>query len=225
MPAFAGFDVDIYPGDTVMNWLLANTNLAWCGYYLAPAPSHPESSWMGNRGNLQAAGWGVAPLYVGEQVIPPGSENPSAWKGTQDGNDAADTMNAEGFASGSCVYLDLEDGSLPAQLAAYTLAWCTAVDARQYQPGVYCSHVIAQRVHNLFPGAILWAFKVPKVEPAFANPFPTPNPVGSGYGGANAWQLAQNVPISVPAAPNGTLKVDLSSALVQDPGAPSDPTP
>jgi hypothetical protein len=224
MAGYAGFDTGICPAPSVFAWLLQNTNLHWCGYYLT-APSPPGGFWMGQRAALQSAGWGVAPIYAGEQVIPPGSENPSAAKGTQDGIDAAGKMASEGFVSGSRVYLDLEDGSLPHQLAAYALAWCSAVAAQNYQPGVYCSHVIAQQVHNLVPSAIIWAFKVPSVEPTFTPPFPTPSPVGSGYGGAYAWQLAQNITLAVPTAPGGKLRADLSSALVQDPGAPSDPTP
>ena len=33
MTAFAGFDSSAYPGDVIMKWLRANTNLVWCGYY------------------------------------------------------------------------------------------------------------------------------------------------------------------------------------------------
>ena len=32
--AFAGFDSVAYPGDDVMAWLKANTNLSFAGYYL-----------------------------------------------------------------------------------------------------------------------------------------------------------------------------------------------
>ena len=84
MAGHAGFDRSDYPGDAVMAWLKANTNLVWCGYYFGVAPSHSGTSWMGKRAHLVGAGWGIAPIYVGEQVIPPGSENPSAAKGAID---------------------------------------------------------------------------------------------------------------------------------------------
>src|ERR1700755_3469138 len=110
MAGFAGFDTDIYPGDSQMAWLKANTNLVWCGYYLAPAPSHHDTSWMGARAALVAQGWGIAPVYLGQQTPAPGSHNPSVGQGTTDGNNAAKLMTGEGFAPGSCVYLDLENG-------------------------------------------------------------------------------------------------------------------
>jgi hypothetical protein len=139
MAGHAGFDRSDYPGDTTMAWLKANTNLVWCGYYFGPAPSHSGTSWMGKRANLVAAGWGIAPLYVGEQVIPPGSQDPSATKGTTDGREAVTFMANEGFAPESCVFLDLEDGSLPQRLSDYTASWIKAVADGGFQPGVYCS--------------------------------------------------------------------------------------
>jgi hypothetical protein len=36
---------------------------------------------MTRRAALQAAGWGIAPVFVGQQVIGPGSHNPSAATG------------------------------------------------------------------------------------------------------------------------------------------------
>ncbi len=223
MAGHTGFDRADYPGDTVMAWLKANTNLVWCGYYLAPTPSHPGTSWMKTRSKLAAAKWGIAPLYVGEQVIPPGSQNPSAAKGTKDGADAAALMQAEGFAEGTCVYLDLEDGSLPPPLAAYTAAWIAAVKATDFRPGVYCSHRIADAVSKLDADALIWAFKVPTTD-AHATagpPFRTDDPSGSGFAAAVAWQLDQNATITVPPAPGGKLTVDLDSANSPDPAAPN----
>ncbi len=54
---FAGFDSLAYPGDDVMAWLKANTNLSFVGFYLAPAPSRPTSKWMGRRALLASQGW------------------------------------------------------------------------------------------------------------------------------------------------------------------------
>src|ERR1700691_4592878 len=80
MPGIPAFDRSDYPGDDVMTWLRAHTNLQWCGYYFAPAPSHGDTSWMARRSALVAAGWGIAPIYVGQQITGPGSHNPS-WSG------------------------------------------------------------------------------------------------------------------------------------------------
>ena len=222
MPGFAGFDRSDYPGDSVVNWLKANTNLVWCGYYLAPAPSHGSTTWMNSRAALAAAGWGVAPIFVGQQVTGPGSKNPSASTGVTDGNQTVSLMGGEGFASGSCVYLDLENGPPLTDLQQdYVANWCDTVQSGGYQPGVYCSHLLALDVHTLRSACRIWAFKVQTSQshPVPA-PFPDPNPSGCGYIGAFAWQLGQNCIITVPPANLSSLDVDLNSAIVQDPGAP-----
>jgi hypothetical protein len=124
MSAFAGLDTYAYPGDATMRWLLANTNLVWTGYYLAPSPSHGDATWMGTRAKLQKAGWGIAPIYVGQQIIRPGSLNPSTATGAVDGKQAASLLAYEGFIPGSCVYLDLENGPpIPQPLRDYAAAW------------------------------------------------------------------------------------------------------
>jgi len=223
MPGFAGFDCSTYPGDTIMKWLKSNSNLVWCGYYLAPAPSHGDPSWMGKRASLAAAGWGIAPLFVGQQTIGPGSHNPSAGTGTVDGAHTVALLQAEKFSPGTCVYLDLENGPpFTSAQHAYVASWCDAVAAGGYQPGVYCSHLLAADVHSLRPNCRIWAFKVPTTSPLpVPIPCPDPNPSGCGYPGAYSWQLAQNGLLTVPPAPNSQLQVDLNSAIVRDPGAPA----
>lgn len=223
MPGFAGFDRSDYPGDSVINWLKANTNLVWCGYYLAPSPSHPSTTWMGMLARLQAGGWGVAPLFVGQQVTGPGSHNPSARTGITDGTAAVSLMNGEGFAAGSCVYLDIENGPPLTDLQQdYIANWCDTVQSGGYQPGVYCSHSLALDVHSLRSNCRIWAFRVATTQPhPVPAPFPDPNPSGCGYIGAFAWQLGQNCLINVAPANLSSLDVDLSSASVRDPGAPT----
>src|SRR6185437_4900862 len=138
MAGFAGFDTAFYPGDGQMAWLKANTNLVWCSYYLAPAPSHRDTTWMGTRATLVAQGWGIAPVYLGQQTTGPGSHNVTPAQGQADGGNAADLMDADGFPAGSTVFLDLENGPPmnPAQ-SGYVAAWCDALAARNYQPGIY----------------------------------------------------------------------------------------
>jgi len=227
MPAFAGFDTSIYPGDAIMSWLKANTNLVWCGYYLAPAPSHSkDSSWMGTRARLSAAGWGIAPLYVGEQPANAnvsGSFHLSPGKGAIDGRQTVTLMTGEGFPPGSCVYLDLENGApLRDQQGPYLVNWCTEVQNGGYTPGIYCSHGLAQAVRALQPDCRIWAFKVPLHTPPIPPvppPFPEKDPSGSGFPDAIAWQLDQNRVIKVLASQT-SLTVDLDSANTNDPGAP-----
>ena len=222
MPGFAGFDCYDYPGLNAMQWLKANTNLSWCGYYLGPAPSHSGTSWMNTRTVLRASGWGIAPIFVGQQITGPGSHDPSAATGMADGRLAAKLMSREGFEGGSFVYLDLENGPpLPDHLEAYTANWCDAVAANGFQPGIYCSHLLALQLHNLRPNCRVWAFHVATTGPhPVPNPFPDPNPSGCGYVGAYAWQLGQRCQITLPAVGAGRLTVDLNSAITPAPGAP-----
>jgi len=178
---------------------------------------------MGNQAWL-GSGWGIAPLYVGEQVVGLNSSlNPSLAKGGTDGAQAAAYMASEGFAAGSCVYLDWEDGSALVQNASdYIGAWCDAVAAAGYQPGVYCSHLLAAGIHQLRSSARIWAFKVSTTQPhPFPGTnFPTLDPSGSGYAGASVWQLGQECQLALPGAPQAALVVDLSVGITADPGAP-----
>jgi hypothetical protein len=197
-----------------------NTNLVWCCYYLGNAPSHSDTSWMSKRTALIARQWGLAPLYVGEQVTGPGSHNPSLEKGTTDGNDAASLMTTEGFAAGSYVYLDLENGPpLTSAQRDYFSAWYDAVTSNGFGGGVYCSHALAADVHQLRTGARIWAFKVSTVKPhPFPGTnFPTLDPAGCGYTGAFVWQLGQNCQITLPGAPQNSLQIDLDVAVTNDP--------
>jgi hypothetical protein len=111
MPTYAGFDTEVYPGLDVMNWLQANTNLKWCGYYLAPAPNRGPTGWPGQYVSLSNQ-WGVVPIYVGQQDArtKSGSYVPSSIltsaQGTSDGQNAAALANADQFPEGTYIYLD-----------------------------------------------------------------------------------------------------------------------
>jgi hypothetical protein len=223
MTAFAGFDSSAYPGDVIMKWLRANTNLVWCGYYFGKTPSHTGTGWMGKRAVLQGLNWGIAPLYVGQELIGPGSHHTTGIQGASDGKDAANFMTSEGFAPGSVVYLDLENGlPFPDAQKNYVKNWCSTVQQVGLAPGVYCSHTFAAQVGTLVPTALVWAFKVPTTDPnRVPGPhYPDPSPVGSGYTGAFIWQLGQHCLIDVPGAPGGSLEVDLDSASTPNPSLP-----
>ena len=225
MPASPGFDISAFPGIVPMTWLKNNTNLVWCGYYLGAAnTSHPNTDWLGTRAALVALGYGLAPLYVGEQepTAPVrGNKNPSAAKGTQDGAQAIALMRSEGFPVGTTVYLDVEDGSLLPLMQAYVGAWIDAFDGQDFSPGVYCSHLIASRIAGLRPaaGPRIWAFMLTsRAAGSFASTnFPTLGPSGSGYP-ADVWQWAQNCQLNLPGTPVHHLVVDLSTAIMPDPG-------
>jgi hypothetical protein len=228
---YAGFDTDIHPGLAQLAWMKANTNLRWCSYYLAPAPSHGNTSWMGERQALAAQGWGLAPIFVGQQTAGPGSHHAVGPQGDDDGALAAALAGNEGFPPQSTIFLDWEDGSSPGQGArAYTSAWAAAVAAKGYQPGIYCSHLIAPGMAALIgqchpaPALRIWCWKVSAIavhpyEGAIER-FPDGDPAGCGYPAAVAWQCQQNCALDLPGAPIPRMQADLSCASVPDPGAP-----
>jgi hypothetical protein len=65
-----GFDTYVYPGDAAMRaWRSEEgTPYEWVGYYLPAAPCHKGETWGGKRQTLSDMGWGLAVIYVGQQV-------------------------------------------------------------------------------------------------------------------------------------------------------------
>lgn len=65
-----GFDTYAYPGDDAMQaWREEDgAPYEWVGYYLPSAPCHKGESWSGKRQTLTDMGWGLAVIYVGQQV-------------------------------------------------------------------------------------------------------------------------------------------------------------
>jgi hypothetical protein len=65
---YLGFDTYAYPGDDAMRaWRDESVPYDWVGYYL-PSPCHKSDSWSGKRQTLTDMGWGLAVVYVGQQV-------------------------------------------------------------------------------------------------------------------------------------------------------------
>lgn len=217
---FAGMDTSIYPGDVVMDDLLANTNLVWCGFYLGPAPSHPDPSWMDRRAHLTRTGWGCAPIYVGQQDGGPGSHTLSTKQGELDAENARFLANAAGFPKGSVIYLDVEaGGALSAGLRDYVTAWVDIVAVLDYVPGIYCSHTTVASINALGLDVRLWVYKLKPsdVGGQKQQPFKDDEPSDTGITDAVAWQWAQNCQI---VTLNGTLNVDLDTASTADPSQP-----
>ena len=220
MAFHAGFDTDSFPGHEALAWLKANTPLAWCGYYLAPAPSHAETDWMGQRAALAAQGWGMVPVYLGQQTVGPGSHLVTQAQGGIDGAQAAQLARGDGFPAGTTVILDWEDGTQPTPVSqGYIRAWVQAVVACGYQPGLYCSHVLASGlVAAVAPPAPsplpVWAWKVAQAgRHRYAGDIQglqAFDPAGCGYSQAAAWQFEQDAVLSLPGTPCDGLCVDIS---------------
>jgi hypothetical protein len=153
-----GFDTNVYPGDNALRaWKEAGAPYEWVGFYL-PAPCHKDASWSGKRAGLAAMGWGTAVIYVGQQTwgkVPlPGSKRAqnaaksgascnadfvSGDRGRRDGDDAVARTAAEGFPTGTIVFLDVERMErMPPTMRDYYRAWASRVlEDGRFVPGVY----------------------------------------------------------------------------------------
>lgn len=185
----------------------------WVGYYLT-SPCRRDTSWTGRRAALEAMGWGLAVLYVGQQAWEGAAlrEDSAAAtspacsrvllteeRGRADADDAIARALAEGFASNSTIYLDIERmGSIPESMRAYYLAWVSRLwsDGR-YRPGIYAHRLNAGQMHGDLeairatlqprPAALRWWI-------AGGTGFALDGaPTGVGLGFANVWQGWHNV--------------------------------
>lgn len=225
MTIFLGLDTAVYPGDNLMKLARTQANIAFTGFYLGPAPSHSDTSFMKKRALLAGLGYGFAPVYVGQQQSGPGSHNLSAKQGTIDGKNAAQLMSAAGFADSSVVYLDIETGppATPAFFDYYT-AWVQAVAGGGFSPGVYVSHLLAAQFLAHESSAVPWVFQLQFTGGhVFAPPLPAPDPAASGFSGAKVLQFAQNCTLRV--GGSQISPVDLDTAVVPDPSAPPSAQP
>lgn len=198
-----GFDTRDFPGLDAMRVWMRESPYVWAGYYL-PAPCYAGVAWAGNRAALQAQGWGLAILYVGQQA--PGStpnsgrsgapecgKKPlSAAQGEADGEQAVAIAAADGFAAGTTIFLNVERADpFPSALGEYVRGWTQRVLAGGYVAGVYAHKLNADAVsaiqREVFASAGVGT----------TPPFWVANSVGfalgkrptdSGYGFATMWQ-------------------------------------
>jgi hypothetical protein len=169
---------------------------------------------------LRAQGWGIAPVYVGQQAVGgPGSHILTAAQGTLDGQNATQLMTTAGFTPGSFVYLDIETGG-PASPAihAYATAWIASIQAQgTFQPAIYCSFTTAPSMPPPGPGLRYWNWHLGPIQNPAPPTFPVNHPSGCGFAAATVWQHTQNHPFAFPGSPAPHLTLDLDVASVPDP--------
>ncbi|MEO7086306.1 MAG: glycoside hydrolase domain-containing protein, partial [Gemmatimonadaceae bacterium] len=165
---YVGFDTHTYPGTTTMRaWKeTPGAPYSWVGYYL-PSPCHANTSWTGKRDTLQAMGWGLAVVYVGQQTwgrsprksslsalaalrkhTTCSADFLSANEGVANADEAVRRASDEGFQKGAVVFLDLErmEKVKPA-MRDYYRAWVARmISTNQYRPGVYMHQHNAQEI-------------------------------------------------------------------------------
>ena len=154
-----GFDTHTYPGTRIMKvWKeTPGSPYKWVGFYL-PSPCHADKSWSGKRDTLEAMGWGMAVVYVGQQTWGRKPRNlsaaqlaalrrhndcsadfVSAAEGRANADDATTRIAAEHFAEGAVVFLDLERmETIPPAMRDYYKAWVARMlELGKYRPGIY----------------------------------------------------------------------------------------
>jgi hypothetical protein len=198
-----GFDKRDFPGLAAMETWMRESPYVWVGYYL-PSPCYAGQSWAGNRAGLASMGWGLAVIYVGQQA-PGATGNAGAAgapdcgrkpltvdQGTLDGAQAVAIASADGFPTGSTIFLDVERSDpMPTALGEYAGGWITTVLSRGFVAGIYAHKLNAETLsaiqRNAFNAAGL----------AITPPFWVTNSVGfalgkrpseSGYEFATIWQ-------------------------------------
>lgn len=218
---FAGLDLEDYPGNYAMRWLLHNTNLRWTGFYLSPAPAENNTIWMINYQQLKDLGWGFAPIFAGQQEPGiPGSHILTVKQGIFDAHLAVKLAHQAGFPEGSIIFLDIQTtavGHLSSAFMDYYRAWIKEIFDNNFKPGVYCYFKIADQIHSIDWRVIFWVFNLNKYTCSNDEriPYPQPNPSNSNVAFASVWQLIEDCNISWNSG--SIIRVDLDSAATVDP--------
>jgi hypothetical protein len=242
---YLGFDTHTYPGTARMRaWRNAkNAPYDWVGYYLPNTPCHDDRSWSGKRDTLRNMGWGLAVVYVGQQTwnrtprrLTPAqlaklkkrgvtcyADYLSADRGSTEALDAIRKAEAEGFPSGTVVFLDIERTErLPARMRDYYKSWvATMLTDGRYVPGVYVHSYNASDVYADVKSLFEMAGRTdaPRFWVASARDFsPDKAPQEVGHDFAGMWQGAIDV---VRRVANIALPIDIN---VSNWPSPSDVT-
>jgi hypothetical protein len=105
---FVGFDRNDYPGDAALPVL--RKSFAFTSYWLSPPPGAKSNTWAGKRRELESQGFGFLLLYRGKTSNEIHTNKMATDMGVADARDAAAAATRDGFAEGSVIFLDEEEG-------------------------------------------------------------------------------------------------------------------
>ena len=203
--SYLGFDRNIYPGDAALPVL--SKTFSFSSYWLSPPPGEKANTWRGKRELLRSQGFGFLVLYLARETRQLKNEADAIAKGNEDAKNAAASAKLEGFAAGTIIFFDLEEGGrLPASYHAYLGAWYDELTKSGFRPGVYCSGIpvkenasititTADDIHNdaALRDIAVWAFNdTCPPSPGCVFPQTPPSPAASGINYATVWQFAQS---------------------------------
>jgi hypothetical protein len=202
---YLGFDRNIYPGDAAVPVL--RKIFAFTGYWLSPPPGEKTNVWLGKRRLLHSQGFGFIVLYRGRASSEFKKSTDASQKGTLDARNAATAAKNEGFARGTVIFLDIEEGGRLADLYhAYLRAWADTLVETGHRSGVYCSGmpvdegggvsiITADDIRNHIGAReiVYWVYNdACPPSPGCATMQNPPPPSASGISYAAVWQLAQS---------------------------------
>jgi len=202
---YLGFDANDYPGDAVLPQF--RKTFTFAGYWLNNAPGAKTNSWTGHRAAIAQQGFGFLVLFNGRLERELKSESNARALGANDARTATAVARREGFAAGTVIFLDQEEGgSMNAPQMAYLLAWFDGVSAAGYRAGIYCSGMPANEGHGEFTitanfirdhagkrDLVYFVYNdacPPSRGCVYASPAPQPSLSGVSF--ASVWQFAQS---------------------------------
>jgi hypothetical protein len=202
---YLGFDANDYPGDSALPAL--KQTFAFAGYWLNNPPGAKSNTWRGHRAALAQRGFGFLVLFNGRLERELHSVSNARSLGATDAHTASAAAQQEGFARGTVIFLDEEEGgSMNAAQLAYLLAWFDAVAAASFRAGIYCSGMPANEGHGEFTVTanyirdhaserelvyFVYNDACPP-SPGCVYPKNPPQPSASGVAFASVWQFAQS---------------------------------
>jgi hypothetical protein len=137
---YLGFDRNIYPGDDAV--AILRKTFAFSGYWISPPPGEKINTWSGKRELLRSQGFGFVVLFRGRESHELKTDALAKEKSALDARDAAASAEREGFAKGTVIFLDIEEGGrLTPTYHSYLQGWADGLTKSGYRPGVYCSGI------------------------------------------------------------------------------------
>lgn len=203
--SYLGFDANDYPGDDGLPIL--RKTFTFSSYWLSPPPGEKHSTWLGKRTALESQGFGFLILWNGRQTRNLKSASDAEQKGKLDAENAAKSARQEGFAPGTIIFLDLEEGGrLSPAYHDYVNQWIDTLASENFRAGVYCSSMpvdegggvsitTANDLQDQLAGRklVFWVFNdTCPPSPGCAFPQIPPAPPQGGFSAAKVWQYVQS---------------------------------
>lgn len=202
---YLGFDCNLYPGDDALPVL--RKTFSFTSYWLGAPPGEKRSTWQGKRELLASQGFGFVVLFNGRESRKLKNSMDARQQGFADAQAAAKLARQEGFAKGTVIFLDIEEGGrLPAPYQDYLRAWNEELSQSGLKAGVYCSAMPADegggvkittaqdiQAHLGSRSMVFWVYNdACPPSPGCAFPPSPPPPKTGGFPAAVVWQYAQS---------------------------------